>query len=123
VCGIAEKNAKAALQSASNGETWAGFPRAPIWNRASVERCYACPMPAPRTPLPLTPLPLESVLQGLHDSEIRCDIQNEPPARETPPATDARIARCFEFTLFLQSRPVEVSCASLRFCCPGLAYS
>ena len=28
----------------------------------------------------LTPPPLESVLQGLHDSEIRCGIQNEPPA-------------------------------------------
>ena len=31
-------------------------------------------------PAPLTPPPLESVLQGLHDSEIRCGIQNEPPA-------------------------------------------
>jgi hypothetical protein len=28
----------------------------------------------------LTPQALESVLQGLHDSEIRCGIQNEPPA-------------------------------------------
>jgi hypothetical protein len=26
------------------------------------------------------PAPLEVVLQGLHDSEIRCGIQNEPPA-------------------------------------------
>jgi hypothetical protein len=31
-------------------------------------------------PAPLTPPPLECVLQGLHDSEIRCGIQNEPPA-------------------------------------------
>jgi hypothetical protein len=31
-------------------------------------------------PTPLTPSPLEVVLQGLHDSEIRCGIQNEPPA-------------------------------------------
>jgi hypothetical protein len=31
-------------------------------------------------PTPLTPPPLEVVLQGLHDSEIRCGIQNEPPA-------------------------------------------
>jgi len=30
-------------------------------------------------PTPLTPPPLEVVLQGLHDSEIRCGIQNEPP--------------------------------------------
>ena len=29
---------------------------------------------------PLTPPPLEVVLQGLHESEIRCGIQNEPPA-------------------------------------------
>src|SRR5882757_11171028 len=50
------------------------FPRAAA-NRASPEQCYARPMPAP-----LTPPPLESVLQGLHDSEIRCGIQNEPPA-------------------------------------------
>jgi hypothetical protein len=28
----------------------------------------------------LTPQTLESVLQGLHESEIRCGIQNEPPA-------------------------------------------
>jgi hypothetical protein len=28
----------------------------------------------------LTPPTLERVLQGLHDSEIRCGIQNEPPA-------------------------------------------
>jgi hypothetical protein len=31
-------------------------------------------------PTPLTPPPLEVVLQGLHESEIRCGIQNEPPA-------------------------------------------
>lgn len=31
-------------------------------------------------PTPLTPPALEVVLQGLHDSEIRCGIQNEPPA-------------------------------------------
>ena len=31
-------------------------------------------------PVPLTPPALESVLQGLHESEIRCGIQNEPPA-------------------------------------------
>jgi hypothetical protein len=31
-------------------------------------------------PTPLTPPTLESVLQGLHESEIRCGIQNEPPA-------------------------------------------
>src|SRR5258707_4843649 len=29
---------------------------------------------------PLTPPTLERVLQGLHDSEIRCGLQNEPPA-------------------------------------------
>src|SRR3981081_4546906 len=45
------------------------------WNRASTERCYARPMPTP-----LTPPSLESVLKGLHDSEIRCGIQNDPPA-------------------------------------------
>src|SRR5712671_5985617 len=45
------------------------------WERASAERCYARPMPTP-----LTPLSLESVIQGLHDSEIRCGIQNEPPS-------------------------------------------
>jgi hypothetical protein len=28
----------------------------------------------------LTPPALEAVLQGLHESEIRCRIQNEPPA-------------------------------------------
>jgi hypothetical protein len=28
----------------------------------------------------LTPPTLEVVLQGLHDSEIRCGIQNEPSA-------------------------------------------
>jgi hypothetical protein len=28
----------------------------------------------------LTPQTLESVLQGLHESEIRCGIQNDPPA-------------------------------------------
>jgi hypothetical protein len=28
----------------------------------------------------LTPQALESVLQGLHDSEIRCGIRNDPPA-------------------------------------------
>jgi hypothetical protein len=31
-------------------------------------------------PTPLTPPALEVVLQGLHESEIRCGIQNEPPA-------------------------------------------
>src|SRR5580693_8797164 len=31
-------------------------------------------------PTPLTPPTLERVLEGLHDSEIRCGIQNEPPA-------------------------------------------
>jgi hypothetical protein len=31
-------------------------------------------------PTPLPPPSLESVIQGLHDSEIRCGIQNEPPA-------------------------------------------
>jgi hypothetical protein len=31
-------------------------------------------------PTLLTPPPLERVLQGLHESEIRCGIQNEPPA-------------------------------------------
>ena len=31
-------------------------------------------------PISLTPPALEIVLQGLHDSEIRCGIQNEPPA-------------------------------------------
>jgi hypothetical protein len=31
-------------------------------------------------PTPLTPPPLEVALQGLHESEIRCGIQNEPPA-------------------------------------------
>jgi hypothetical protein len=31
-------------------------------------------------PTPLTPPSLESVIQGLHDSEIRCGIQNEPPS-------------------------------------------
>ena len=31
-------------------------------------------------PTPLTPPALEVVLQGLHDLEIRCGIQNEPPA-------------------------------------------
>ena len=38
-------------------------------------RCYARPMPTL-----LTPPTLEVVLQGLHDSEIRRGIQNEPPA-------------------------------------------
>ena len=31
-------------------------------------------------PTSLTPPALEAVLQGLHESEIRCGIQNEPPA-------------------------------------------
>jgi hypothetical protein len=31
-------------------------------------------------PTTLTPPSLESVIQGLHDSEIRCGSQNEPPA-------------------------------------------
>jgi hypothetical protein len=31
-------------------------------------------------PTLLTPPALVRVLQGLHDSEIRCGIQNEPPA-------------------------------------------
>jgi hypothetical protein len=31
-------------------------------------------------PTPLTPPGLEVVLQGLHESEIRCGIHNEPPA-------------------------------------------
>jgi hypothetical protein len=31
-------------------------------------------------PTPLTPPTLERILQGLHDSEIRCGIRNEPPA-------------------------------------------
>jgi hypothetical protein len=31
-------------------------------------------------PTLLTPPTLERVLQGLHESEIRCGIQNEPPA-------------------------------------------
>jgi hypothetical protein len=31
-------------------------------------------------PIPLTPPTLERILQGLHDSEIRCGIQNDPPA-------------------------------------------
>jgi hypothetical protein len=31
-------------------------------------------------PTLLKPPALEVILQGLHDSEIRCGIQNEPPA-------------------------------------------
>jgi hypothetical protein len=31
-------------------------------------------------PTSLTPPTLEVVLQGLHESEIRCGIRNEPPA-------------------------------------------
>jgi hypothetical protein len=31
-------------------------------------------------PTPLAPPALEVVLQGLHDSEIRCGIRNDPPA-------------------------------------------
>ena len=31
-------------------------------------------------PTPLTPPGLEVVLHGLHESEIRCGIHNEPPA-------------------------------------------
>src|ERR1700738_5104738 len=31
-------------------------------------------------PTPLPPPALEVALQGLHESEIRCGIQNEPPA-------------------------------------------
>ena len=31
-------------------------------------------------PTPLTPPALEVVLRGLHKSEIRCGIHNEPPA-------------------------------------------
>jgi hypothetical protein len=31
-------------------------------------------------PILLTPPALEIVLQGLHESEIRCGIKNEPPA-------------------------------------------
>ena len=31
-------------------------------------------------PTPLTTPPLEVVLQGLHASDIRCGIQNDPPA-------------------------------------------
>jgi hypothetical protein len=31
-------------------------------------------------PTLLTPPPLEALLKGLHDSEICCGIQNEPPA-------------------------------------------
>ena len=42
---------------------------------ASTERCYARPMPTP-----LTPPTLEVILQGLHESEIRCGVKNEPPA-------------------------------------------
>src|SRR5471030_1878455 len=34
----------------------------------------------PSQSISLTPPALEVVLQGLHDSEIRCGIQNEPPA-------------------------------------------
>jgi hypothetical protein len=33
-----------------------------------------------RMPTALTPPALEVVLQGLHESEIRCGIKNEPPA-------------------------------------------
>jgi hypothetical protein len=33
-----------------------------------------------RMPTALTPPALEVVLQGLHEFEIRCGIQNEPPA-------------------------------------------
>ncbi len=32
-----------------------------------------------RMPTPLTPPTLEVVLQGLHEAEIRCEIQNNPP--------------------------------------------
>jgi hypothetical protein len=45
------------------------------WSRASTEQWYAGAMPTL-----LTPPPLETLLKGLHDSEIRCGIQNEPPA-------------------------------------------
>jgi hypothetical protein len=31
-------------------------------------------------PIPLTPTTLETVLKGLHDSDIRCGLQNDPPA-------------------------------------------
>jgi hypothetical protein len=45
------------------------------WSRASTEQWYAGAMPTL-----LTPPPLETLLKGLHDSEFRCGIQNEPPA-------------------------------------------
>jgi hypothetical protein len=38
-------------------------------------RGIGCPLPTL-----LTPPTLERVLKGLHDSEIRCGVQNEPPA-------------------------------------------
>src|SRR3981189_2072794 len=44
------------------------------WNRAGTERCYAHPMPTL-----LTPPALEVVLQGLHESEIRCGIKKRAP--------------------------------------------
>jgi hypothetical protein len=31
-------------------------------------------------PTPLTPPTLEVILQGLHESKIRCGVKNEPPA-------------------------------------------
>jgi len=59
------------------------------WNRASTERWYARPMPTP-----LTPPTLERVLQGLRESEIRCGIQNEPPADGiTPDAVAVRLSQ------------------------------
>jgi hypothetical protein len=51
------------------------MPAGGWWKLASTERCYARPMS-----ILLTPPSLEVVLQGLHESEIRCGIRNEPPA-------------------------------------------
>ena len=51
------------------------------------------------TSMPTLPTPptLEVVLQGLHDSEIRCDIQNELPAGDIDEANaDGAIAYAVE---------------------------
>jgi hypothetical protein len=52
----------------------------PLSQRPAVESRWHRTVVRSSMPTPLTPPPLEGVLQGLNDSEIRCGIQNEPPA-------------------------------------------
>jgi hypothetical protein len=74
VAGFRQGLSESAIPSLRRSRLWRR-PVTPNFWRPPQTIAYGDPMPTS-----LTPPTLERILQGLHESEIRCGIQNEPPA-------------------------------------------